>query len=431
MVSEPVLEPGRMKIKHMRWYVAALLFTSTVINYVDRQTLSVLAPVLTRELHLTDREYAAILQAFLYAYTVMYVFSGILVDRWGTRRALSVFMVWWSASSVLHAFARNAWHLGLCRFLLGVGEPGNFMAAFRVVSEWYPPREKAFVNGLVNAGAAVGAVIAPPLVVWLLSLYGWRATFVVAGLLGFVWLAAWLFLYDVPERCRRITPGELALIGGAGPRGRRLTPWKNLLLSRTTWALLLPRFVSDPVWWFYLFWLPKYLVEKRGFTMAEIGLLGWIPYLSADIGSIGGGLLSGFLVKRGFPVIRARFAVMVPCALLMPLSIFVSVEPSPTMTLALICVITLAHMGWRANLSTLTNDLFPTHVVGSVSGIIAFGTGTGGALFTFLTGRIVEAHSYGPMFVLMGLLHPLALLIVWRLAPRRPPEDADFAAQPA
>ena len=405
-----------MKISHLRWYVAALLFTSTVINYIDRQTLSVLAPVLTKDLHMTDREYAAILQAFLYAYTVMYVISGILVDRWGTRLALSVFMVWWSASSILHAFARNAWHLGLCRFLLGVGEPRNFMAAFRVVSEWYPPREKAFVNGLVNAGAAVGAVIAPPLVVWLLSLYGWRAAFVVAGLLGFVWLAAWLFFYEVPERSRLIGAAELALIGGGtAAREHHRTPWKALLTSRTTWALLLPRFLSDPVWWFYLFWLPKYLVEKRGFTMAELGLLGWLPYLSADIGSIGGGLLSGYLVKRGFPVIRSRFAVMVPCAFLMPVSFAIGMNPPAALTLFLICVVTFAHMGWRANLSTLTNDLFPKEVVGSVSGIIALGTGMGGALFTYLAGRIVESHAYGPLFALMAVLHPAALILVWRL----------------
>jgi len=426
MVSEPGLELSRMKIKHLRWHVAALLFASTVINYVDRQTLSVLAPVLTKELHLTESEYAAILQAFLYAYTVMNVFSGILVDRWGTRLALSAFMVWWSASSILHAFARNAWHLGVCRLLLGVGEPGNFMAAFRVISEWYLPREKAFVNGLVNAGAAVGAVIAPPLVVWLLSLYGWRTTFAVTGLLGFVWLAAWLFIYEVPERNRRITPEELALIGGTRPGERGQTPWKALLLSRTTWALLLPRFISDPVWWFYLFWLPKYLVEKRGFTMAELGLLGWLPYLSADIGSIGGGLVSGYMVRRGVPVVRARFAVMAPCALLMPVSFLIGADPPAATTLVLICVVTLAHMGWRANLSTLTNDLFPTQVVGSVSGIIALGTGLGGALFTGLTGRIVESYSYGPLFVLMGLLHPLAFLFVRRLLPGTPPANASL-----
>lgn len=206
-----------MKIGHLRWYVAALLFASTVINYVDRQTLSVVAPVLTKELNISQVEYGYILQAFLTAYTIMYVVSGLMVDRWGTRTSLAAFVGWWSISNALHAFVRSAVQLAGVRFLLGVGEPGNYNAAGRAASEWYPPRERAFINGLINAGSAVGAILATPMVVWITAHYGWRFSFVATGAMGLVWLVLWLLLYEVPERHRHITPEELAYIRQAAP----------------------------------------------------------------------------------------------------------------------------------------------------------------------------------------------------------------------
>jgi ACS family hexuronate transporter-like MFS transporter len=389
-----------------RWWIAALLFLATVINYVDRQVLSIVAPVLTKELDITPIEYSNILQAFLIAYTLMYLGSGFLVDRWGTRLSLAVFMVWWSVANMLHALARGAWDLGVCRLLLGIGEPGNFMAAFKAISEWYPAREKALVNGLVQAGASVGAIVAPPLVAYLALSSGWRFAFVFTGLLGFVWLAAWLAIYRHPPR----QPEPLAL---------KKISWKAALRYRQTWGLLLTRFVSDPVWWFYLFWLPKYLAEARGLTLAQIGLVAWLPYLFADLGSISGGLLSGYLLRRGWPVLRARAGGMLPFALLMPSSVLIAFTQSTTVALGVICLVTFCHMAWKANLVTVTNDLYPAHIVGSVSGVIAFGSGLGGAAFTNLTGRIVESASYDLVFILMGVLHPLAFL-VFRSMVRRP-----------
>src|SRR5262245_3497570 len=279
-------------IRHLRWYIAALLFASTVINYIDRQVLSIVAPVLTKELRISAIEYSNILQAFLIAYTLMYLGSGVLVDRWGTRVSFAVFMTWWSISNVLHAFARSAMQLGFFRLLLGIGEPGNFMGAIKVTSEWYPAREKAIVNGLVNGGAAVGAVISAPLVAWLTVSYGWRAAFVITGIMGLLWLVPWLFYFRTPERHSRITRQELALIreGRMNQAGHKMG-WRELLRYPQTWGLLISRFLSDPVWWFYLFWLPKYLAERRGFTIVEIGMLAWMPYLAADIGSVGGGFL--------------------------------------------------------------------------------------------------------------------------------------------
>jgi ACS family hexuronate transporter-like MFS transporter len=402
-----------MKIPHLRWYVAALLFLATVINYVDRQALSVVAPVLTKELKLTPVAYANVLQAFLWAYTVMYVISGVVVDKWGTRLGLGVFMVWWSVANMLHAFVTSAFQLGVFRFLLGVGESGNFMAATKASSEWFPAKERAFVNGLVNAGAAVGAIVSGPLIVWLYLNYGWRSTFVITGAIGLVWLVAWLFFYHLPHQHPRITSEELAIIEGgektAGPAPK--IAWRDLLKLRQTWGLFLARFLSSPVWWFYLFWLPKYLVEQRGFTMQQMGMLVWLPYLFADLGSISGGLMSGYLIKHNREVLRARAMVMLPFAAVMPISLLIAFTPSTTIAIAVICIVAFSHMAWMTNLMTVTNDIYPRQIVGSVAGIAAFGNGLGGAVFTSLTGYVVQQFSYDAIFVIMGFLHPAAFLM--------------------
>ena len=417
-----------MKVPHLRWYIAALLFLATVINYVDRQALSVVAPVLTKELNLTPVAYANILQAFLYAYTVMYLFSGIIVDRWGTRLSLSVFMVWWSVANMLHAFVASALQLGVFRLLLGAGESGNFMAAVKAASEWFPAKERAFVNGLVNAGAAVGAIVSGPLIVWLYLNYGWRSAFVITGAMGLVWMAGWLCFYRLPRDHPRITVQELALIEGpaASSPVRRKIRWLELVAVRQTWGLFLARLLSSPVWWFYLFWLPKYLVEQRGFTMKQMGMLVWLPYLCADLGSISGGLASGWLIKRKWNVLNARTATMLPFALVMPISVGIALTPSTTVALAIICVVTFSHMAWMTNLTTVTNDIYPTGVVGSVAGIAAFGNGLGGALFTWLTGHMVQNFSYGAIFMIMGFLHPAAFLVFRWLV--RTPADLSRAA---
>jgi len=420
-----------MKIPHLRWYVAALLFGAAVINYVDRQTLSVVAPVLTRELHLTDIQYSNILQAFLIPYTVMYVVSGILVDRWGTRISQATFMAWWSLSNVFHAIARSALQLGFFRFMLGIGEPGNYMAAGRAISEWYPPKEKAFVNGLVNAGSSVGAVIAAPIVVWITVHYGWRSAFVATGCLGLLWLLPWLLIYRLPQDNRHITEREKKyLIGGlSAATDKTRATWFELTKYKQTWGLFLARFLSDPVWWFYLFWMPKYLVEQRGFSLVQMGMLAWLPYLSADLGSILGGMFSGYLIKRNWAVLKARSVSMAVCASLMPLSLLIALTPSSRMALFLICAVMFFHMAWKTNLMTITNDIYPTEVIGSVTGIVSVGSGLGGILFTNLTGRIVEHFSYSSLFVMMGFMHPAAYLLFHLLGRKAPPLGAHQTTQ--
>ncbi|MDX1979382.1 MAG: MFS transporter [Bryobacteraceae bacterium] len=405
-------------MSNIRWYIAALLFFASVINYIDRQALSVVAPVLTKELNISPIEYANILQAFLVAYTVMYVFSGVLCDRFGTRVSLAVFMVWWSISNAIHAFAQTPLHLGIFRFLLGAGESGNFMASIKAVSEWYPAKEKAFANGLINAGAAVGAIVAAPLVVWINSQYGWRAAFVITGSMGFVWLIFWLWLYYLPERHPMVNRQELEHIRHDSPAPKPLTGtlwsrWRGLLRYRQTWGLLLARVISDPVWWFYLFWLPKYLVDQRGFSMQQMGMLSWLPYLFADVGSVVGGVGSGWLLhKLAWQPLRSRSAVMLASAALMPLSALIGFTPSNTIALSIICLVTCAHMAWKTNLMTMTNDVYPANIVGSVAGIVAFGSGVGATLFTALTGWLVQHFSYSAVFVIMGFLHPLSWLVV-------------------
>ena len=411
-----------MKIRNLRWYIAALLFASTVINYVDRQTLSVVAPILTRELNISAIEYGYILQAFLAAYTIMYVVSGVLVDRWGTKTSLSVFVGWWSVANALHLFARSAVQLAGFRFLLGVGEPGNYNAAGRAASEWYPPQERAFINGLINAGSAVGAIIATPMVVWITANYGWRHAFLATGALGLVWLVFWMLLYDLPEKHRWITKEELKRIredapaAGQAPRAT----WAQLWKQREVWGLLLARFFSDPVWWFYLFWMPKYLVEQRGFTMAELGIFAWLPYLTSDFGALAGGYISGRLIARGRTTLKARYATMLPAVLFMPASIAIAFIDSAALALALICAITFCHMIWKTNLMTITNDIYPVESVGSVSGIVSLGSGLGGILFMNLAGRIVEAFSYNAIFIIMGFLHPAAFLVCRLMVPKAP-----------
>jgi ACS family hexuronate transporter-like MFS transporter len=422
-----------MKIPRLRWYIAAMLFAATVINYIDRQTLSIVAPVLTKELHISPLEYSYILQAFLIAYTLMYLGSGFLVDRWGTRISLALFMAWWSVSNMLHTFARTAAQLGFFRLLLGVGEPGAFIGSFKAISEWYPPKEKAVVNGLVNAGASVGAIIAAPLVVWIMVHYGWRAAFVITGLFGVFWIVPWLWLYRLPEKHPHLSTGEQAYIAAASESVLESSPSlkkTELLRLPQTWGLLLARFISEPVWWFYLFWMPKYLVDQRGFSIVEMGMFAWMPYLCADLGSIVGGLLSGFLIKRGWSVVQARRQVMLPFALLMPLSVVIAYTPSRSLAVVVICIVTFSHMAWKTNLMTINNDIYPVHVVASAAGIIAFGSGVGGTLFTSLTGYVVQHFSYRLIFVIMGFLHPAAYVVI-RLLVRGPVAHRAIQGRPS
>jgi ACS family hexuronate transporter-like MFS transporter len=402
------------RIPNIRWRVAALLFFATVINYIDRQTLSVLAVQISDELSLSNIEYSQILQAFLLCYSFMYIVWGVLIDRWGTRVALAVAMVWWSLANMLHGFARGGVSLGVLRALLGAGEAGNFLAAEKAISEWFPPKERGFANGLVNAAAATGAIVAPIFIVWIYTVWGWRTAFVVTGVFGFVWLAVWLRIYWVPEEHPRVTDEERSLIEREAAFNRRATKvrWRDLFGFQQTWGLFLTRVVADPVWWFYLFWLPKYLQEERGFSIEMVALTSWIPFLTADLGSMLGGYVSGRMVKAGVPAVEARKRVMLVSALLMPIGMVVAFVESNVIAIIAICLITFAHMSWKTNQMTMTNDIYPTAIVGSVSGLVGLGSSLSSVLATGLTGFVVEHYSYATIFVVMSFLHPLAYLVL-------------------
>lgn len=405
------------RLPNVRWRIVALLFAATVINYIDRQTLSVLAPEITGELGISDIEYSRIVQAFLICYAGMYLVWGRIIDRWGTRLALAISMVWWSLANAGHALSRGALGLGAFRALLGLGESGNFLAAEKAISEWFPPRERGLANGLVNAAASTGAILAPPLIVLIFTLWGWRTAFVVTGATGFAWLAFWLRWYWIPSRHPRVTREERDLIEtSASDSHREAIRWIELFGFRQTWALFLSRVLADPVWWFYLFWLPKYLSDERGFSIIAIGLTTWVPFLTADLGAIAGGWLSGRLIGRGMPPVTARKWIMLPAAAVMPLSLIVPTSDSSVVAVTAICGVTFAHMVWKTNLMTMTNDVYPTPVVGSAAGIVGLGSSLGGVIFTGITGVVVEQYSYAAIFYVMAFLHPVALGVLHGLA---------------
>ena len=418
------------RIPNLRWGIAGLLFLATVIAYVDLQSLSVVSPILNKDLHLTNIQYANVLEGYLVASTCMYIVSGILIDRFGNRLMVTLFVAWWSIANALHALARSAFDLEACRFLFGIGQAGIWMADEKAVSEWYPRQERAFTAGIViNAGASIGAIVAPPLIAWIAFRFGWRASFLVSGCLGLLWIPAWLLIYYVPERHPRITREEyehirdprahdasLRVVDGSVEHEARFA---DLLKVRQTWALFLARVLSDPVWWFYLFWLPKYLRELRGFSMMEIGLVAWFPYLTASIGSVIGGIFSGYLIKKNFSVLGARKLAMLCAVAFMPLGIWIAYTRSSVLTVALVSLVTFCHMAWKTNLVTLTNDIYPVHIVASAGAIVGMGSGLGGILSARLVGEIVQKFSYTPVFIGMGLCHIGALLLVHGLIKRQ------------
>ena len=426
-VKAMVSEDG-FKIRGLRWWIVGLIFLATLINYIDRLTVSVLAKVITTDLHLTNTEFGGIVFWFLLAYTISQGLSGKLYDRVGTKRGFVCSIVLWSVAAMGHAFARGLVSLSFFRFVLGLGEAGNWPGAAKTVAEWFPIRERAFGMALFNSGAAIGSVLAPPLIVWLSISYGWQMTFIVTGSLGFLWLVLWLLIYEVPSRHKWLTNEERKLIlegqqpaSGANDRAAEPTTvftWRNLLGYRQVWAIVVARFLTDPVWWLYISWLPKYLADERGFSLIEIGLFAWVPYVAADAGSLLGGWASGFLISRGWSVDRARKLIILLSALLMPAGILAAFAGNAMVALALIGVVLFGFQVWINNVQTLPSDFFPAKAVGSVAGLGGTGAGIGSMIFILCTGWIVDHFSYAPVLVAAGVLAPLGTLALFALSGR-------------
>jgi len=405
-----------MKIPYLRWWIAGMLFLASVLNYIDRQTLSILAPTIQEELSLSNEDYAFVVNLFLVAYTAAMLFSGRIVDRFGVRASLAVFVAWWSAANLLTGFARSLGSLGVFRFLLGLGEAGNWTAAPKAVSEWFSPKERGIAIGLYTLGATVGATIAPIIIVALATRYGWQMAFVATGVAGFIWLIPWLWLYRSPRENPLLRDSEKALLPDAPPPGVSQKPegWRAVLRRREVWLLMFARLLSDPVWYFYQFWFAKYLFDARG--VSQVGLsITFVIFLAADLGAIAGGWFSGRLIKKQVAPPAARLRVMLVMACLIPLSALVPLVDGLYVALALGMVIVFAHMTWLINLTSLVVDVIPQRSVATCFGVIAAGSAVGGMLMNAGVGRLVTHFSYTPAFYIMAFAHPLAIFLIWRL----------------
>ena len=386
----------------LRWKMISLAFFATVINYLDRQTLSVAAPILREQFHMTNEDYSRVVSAFLFAYTIMNGLSGPMIDRLGTRVGYGLCVAWWSVAAALHAFARGTLSLGVFRFLLGIGEAGNWPGAVKVVAEWFPEKERALAAGLFNSGSAVGAILAPPIVAYLIINIGWQAAFGFIGLAGLIWLAFWFTIYRTPKA-----------LPGAPPDV--VVPVRKLLGSRFVWAFTFSKIFMDPVWYFYIFWFPEYLKNVRGFDLAKIGKFAWIPFMVAGFGNILGGWLSGLLLKRGYSVTIARKGSVTFFAALMTSAIPAVLVSEAWMAIAFVSIAMLGYTGSLANMLSFPADVFPKSAVGSVYGIASMGSGFGGMLFTLITGYVVQHYSYTPVFFGFGIMPLICASILWTL----------------
>ena len=386
----------------------------TIINYIDRMTLSVLAPTIKEEFGMSNVDYSRVVTTFLIAYTLSQALSGKVLDRIGTRIGFMLFVGIWISASMMHALAGGMLALAAFRFLLGIGEAGNWPGAAKAVAEWFPVRERAFAMAIFNSGASIGAVVAPPLIVWVALHYGWRSAFFIGAILASLVMVLWFFLYRVPSEHPRLSEDERDHIFSDQPAiaNAPRRSWASLFQYRQVRALVAARFFTDPIWWFLISWLPTYLKDARGFSMALIGLFAWIPFLWADIGNLAGGGVSSLLIKRGWSVDRARKTVMITSALLVPIGVFTVVNASSdAIAIAAVSLIAFAFQSWIVNVLTLPSDCFPRQDVGSVAGIGGMSAGIASILFTLLVGWLVDNFSYTPVYVIVGFMGPIGALL--------------------
>ncbi len=397
-----------------RWWILALLFLITTNNYLDRIVLGILSPVILEDLKFTKLEYGYVNAAFQGAYACGFLIMGWWIDRIGTRKGYSAAITLWSLAAGLHALSTSWLSLGFWRGLLGLGESGNFPAAIKAVTEWFPKKDRAFATGIFNAGTNVATMIGPPIFVWMNGHLGWRTCFFITASTGSVCLLLWWSLYRVPREHFRINEAEIALIeSDPEERATSKISWGQALGIRQTYGFAFAKFLSDPVWWFYLTWLTLYFKEARHLSLEQIGWALPVIYLMADFGSVAGGWVSGYLIGRGWPNGKARKVTMGCFALCMPIAATAVAVPETWMAVALISLATAAHQGWSANLYTTVSDVFPKSAVASVTGIGGFMGGIGGVIFTaLLPGYLVMHFGYFPVFVMMGSFHLMAWLCV-------------------
>jgi ACS family hexuronate transporter-like MFS transporter len=415
--------PTGTRVGGYRWTIAALLFGAATVNYVDRQVIGLLAPTLTRELHWSEADYGVIISWWSIFYGIGAVFMGRLLDRIGVRKGLTLAVSTWSVAAIAHAFVRTVTGFSVARAVLGIGESANFPAAGKAIAEWFPKKERALAFGLFNAGPNVAVAIAAVLVPLVTLALGWRWAFVATGTLDLLWLALWLAIYRDPECHPRLTKEELAYIRSDPIESSAPMPWGPLWLRRQTLAFLIGKVLTDPVWFFYLFWLPKFLDAKFGVKLSGLPLPLIVIYSAASAGSIGGGWASGRLIKRGWTVNRARKLTMLVAALAIVPTILAPRASSLWIAIAIVSVAATAHQWWSTNLQTLPSDMYPMQAVASVMGIGLFGSMTASFFFQRATGDILQlTHgNYVPVFAVLGFLYLAALGIIQLLVPRLEP----------
>ncbi|HMT06530.1 MAG TPA: MFS transporter [Pyrinomonadaceae bacterium] len=446
------------RVGRYRWTICALLFFASAVNYVDRQVIAILKPTLQGEFGWTDIDYGWIIFAFSTAYALGFIFAGRFMDKVGTKIGFTVAIVLWSIGALMHAWAVGVGEVALpiltpiidgllaainaiitplgfapwsivlsvsvagfivARFVLGLGESGNFPAAIKTTAEWFPKKERALSTGIFNAGTNVGALVTPLAVPILVAYWGWYEAFIVTGALGFVWLIFWLWLYKRPEEHPRVSAEELAYIQSDPSDPVTKVPWGKLIRYRQTWAFAIGKFLTDPIWWIYLFWVPDFLQRQHGLDLKSFGLPIAVIYIIADVGSVGGGWISSWLIKKGYSVNRSRKTAMLVCAVAVIPIVIASWTSSLWLSVILIGIAAAAHQGWSANLFTLTSDTFPKQAVGSVVGIGGMIGAIGGMVIAPLVGYILaKTGSYVPIFIIAASAYLIALLLIHLLAPK-------------
>lgn len=418
------------RIGRYRWVICAMLFFATTINYMDRQVLGILATdeAFKHTIGWNEAQYGYVNTAFQAAYALGLLIVGNLMDRFGTRKGFSIAIIFWSVAAMCHSFARSAFGFGAARFALGLGEAGNFPAAIKTVAEWFPKKERALATGIFNSGSNVGAIVAPLAVPWIAVGYGWQWAFIITGALGFIWLALWLLTYRKPEEHPKLSRAELAHIQSDPAEPTTKIPWGRLFPHRQTWAFAIGKFLTDPIWWVYLFWLPKFLNTNYGLNITQIGLPLVVIYIAADIGSIGGGWLSSKLISSGWSINKARKTAMLVCALSVVPIMFAAKASNLWVAVALVSLAAAAHQGWSCNIFTMASDMFPRRAVGSVVGIGGMAGSIGGMLIATAVGLILQyTGSYLPIFIIAGSAYLIALAIIHLLAPRLEPANVESA----
>lgn len=456
----------KTRVGNFRWAICTLLFFAATINYVDRQVIGILKPTLTEEFGWSELDYSWIVFAFQTAYAIGLLFVGKLMDRIGTKIGFALAIVVWSLAAMAHAWAPDVgtvfapivapivaavvaafnalssmfgaapWTFTLSasvagfmvvRFALGIGEAGNFPASIKTVAEWFPKKERAFATGIFNAGTNVGALATPLLVPLIVIAWGWYEAFIFTGIIGFIWLAFWLLIYKRPEEHKSLSQTELEYIQSDPPEPSASIPWRRLFPHRQTWAFGIGKFLTDPIWWVYLFWLPDFLKKQHGLDLKTFGIPLAIIYIIADVGSVGGGYISSALIKRGWSINKSRKTAMLICALAVVPIVFASITSNLWIAVVLIGIAAAAHQGWSANIFTISSDMFPKQAVGSVVGIGGMMGAVGGMIISPLVGYILDrTGSYVPIFIIAASAYLIALLIIHLLAPKLEPANINY-----